>query len=144
MNQKLKRWLAQKKKDGVSAKSIIIPVVVVILLMHAAIVANTLRINRAGQGLSETTQSNIAYTQIVKTLQTSSETLADKARLYVNTGDKSYLVEYMTELRGLRGRDAEILASLSVYETEQSREQLQSALEIATRRSRMECRALRL
>jgi diguanylate cyclase (GGDEF)-like protein len=112
--------------------------------MHTAIIVNTLRINRAGQGLSQTTQNNFAYAQSVKTLQSSSEMLADKARLFVNTGDSAYLVEYVTELRTLRARDHSVSETLAVYDNERAREQLQSAQEIAQRRSRMECRAMRL
>ncbi|MBO4914708.1 MAG: GGDEF domain-containing protein [Oscillospiraceae bacterium] len=133
-----------KKKTGVSAKSIIIPAVIVIFIMHLAIVGNTIRINRAGKELSEVTQNNFTYAQMVKTLQNTSDILADKARLYVSTGDAEYLIAYVTELRIMVQRDSSMAKSIESYQNESAREQMDSAKEIALRRSRMECRAMKL
>lgn len=138
------RKTANRKKNGISAKSILIPAVIVILLMHASIVGNTIRINRMGQKLSAATQGNFTYTQTAKAFYNSSDLLADKARLYVSTGDEAYLNEYFLEMRSLMPRDTALAPQIAPIETDASREQLQFALQAAQRCVDIEYRAMRL
>lgn len=136
--------LSEVKSRGISAKHILIPVAVVILCLHIAIIANTVRINQTGELISHAMQGSFAYTQAVKSLQSSSDLLADKARLYVSTGDESYLNGYFAELRGLTQQDAEISSALEPYRVEDADAQLRAAVQAAERRVGMECRAIRL
>ncbi len=132
------------KRSGLSAKSIAVPAVLIILILHLAIIGNAIRINRVGRGVSRAMESDFAFTQIAKTLQSSADLLSDKSRLYVSTGDAGYLNGYFTELRGLDARDAAIQETLSGYRFDDAQEQLHSAILAAEDRARLECRAMRL
>lgn len=144
MDNKVRRAIKNRRKNGVSAKSIIIPAVVIILIMHAVIIANTIRINHMGQRISQTTQGNFTYTQTAKVFQSSSDLLADRARLFVSTGDTEYLNGYFLEMRSILPRDSALAESLAPIGNDTSREQLQSAMETAQRRMQTEYHAMRL
>ncbi len=135
---------AAPKKAGISAKSILIPTIAVVLCLHAAIIGNTVRINRTGTLISRSMQSSFAYAQAAKTLQSSSDLLADKARLYVNTGDVGYLNSYFAELRSLEQQDAAIHETLLPHQVEAADAFFRSAAQAAQRRVEMEHRAIRL
>lgn len=136
-----------KRKNGVSAKTILLPTVVVIACLHALIVGNTIRINRMGAQISQTTRYGFSYTQAAKSYQSLSGLLADKARLFVSTGDPEYITSYFLDLRSFQEQEAELsaLGSDSLgFMTETAREQLASASRTAAQRSALEYRAMRL
>ncbi len=134
----------KKKSAGLSAKNLIIPTVVVILILHVLIIGNTVRINHAGQRVSQTTGYSFSFAQMAKDLQLSSDLLAEQARLYVSTGDAAYVDNYFHDAQRLEAQKQALDAADRTYEPEDAREQLDDAARAIAQRSALECRAMRL
>ncbi len=131
-------------KAGVSAKSVIIPAVILIFCLHLLIILNTLRINRMGMAVSRTMQENLRYSQITWQYEDGTEQLSDKVRLYISTGDEDYLSTYF------RGRGQLEEQNISVYQLLTSNPERRAAAELslasaaAQERTIIELHALRL
>ncbi len=134
----------KKKSDGLSAKNLIIPTFVVILILHVLIIGNTVRINRAGQRVSQTTGYSFSFAQMAKDLQLSSDLLAEQARLYVSTGDAAYVGNYFHDAQQLEAQEQVLASADRTYEPADAREQLDAASQAIAQRSALECRAMRL
>ncbi len=143
MRPKTERAASKKERPGFSAKTVIIPAMIIIMSMHVLIVVNTLRINRSGQSVSETVQSNFAYSQAVKELSSTANSFTDLARAYISTGAESYLVSYLHTIETAEEQNAgvkQMLMDRSPY----AYAEIVSAVRFSEMRIEMECRALRL
>ncbi len=76
-----------RKKPAISAKRMIIPAVIAMLIMHALIVFNTVRINNMGQVISQFTQRNFALSGMSSGISQLTDQLTGTAVQYVNDGD---------------------------------------------------------
>lgn len=104
----------RKKKRVISAKRMIIPSVIAMLIMHALIVYNTMRINDMGTVISAATQRNFTLAGISNGYSQLTEQLGVTALKYIDSGEESALGEYfeeMGELQGSYGAMQELLQS---------------------------------
>ncbi len=131
-------------RNGISVKHIMIPAAILLLLLHACIVLNTVRINRMGQAISGITQHSFSYSQTAKEFEASADRLADKARLYVSTGTLEYVEDYMRELDRIETRYAETMDLMISSAPQEARAEVETAIEVAQRRGKIEYRAMRL
>lgn len=141
---KVKPIIKIKKKEGVSARAILIPTVVVIVILHALIVGNTIRINRAGQQISLTTRDSFAYSQAAKSYQSTAGLLADKARLFASTGDPEYVTSYFLDMQSFYAQQAAIVTMDTSNLTDSANVLLDSASRVSRQRATLEYRAMRL
>lgn len=140
---------AEKKKvkeptSGMSIKHVLVPAAIILLFMHTFIVVNTIRINRMGQRISATTQRSFSYSQTAKEFESESETLADKARLYVNTGAIQYLNDYVRETERITQKDNASREIMMGSISEGARAEIEAAIDMSIERAEMEKRAMRL
>ena len=82
------------KRRGLSAKSVILPAVLVIILMHGLLVWNTIRINRASQLLSESMQRNLRCAELCSAFSRSTDLLNEYALSFVGSGRTTALDNY--------------------------------------------------
>ncbi len=134
----------REPSSGMSIKHVLVPAAIVLLFMHTFIVVNTIRINRMGQRISSTTQRNFAYSQTAKEFESESETLADKARLYVNTGAVQYLNDYVRETERILQKDNASREIMMGNIGEKARSEIEAAMSMSIERAEMEKRAMRL
>ena len=132
------------KKNRLSTKQIMIPAAIILLFLHIFIVVNTIRINRMGQQISATTQRSFSYTQIAKDFESESGVLADRARLYVTTGAKQYIDEYLRQHEMMERQDLATLELMMGNANEQAHAAMELALEKAAERAEIEHLAMRL
>ena len=92
-----------RKKPAISAKRMIIPAVIAMLIMHALIVFNTVRINNMGQVISQYTQRNFALAGMSNGISQLTDQLTGTAMRYVNTGDEDTLKTYFEQLGNMQG-----------------------------------------
>ena len=92
-----------RKKSGISAKRMIIPAVIAMLLMHALIVFNTVRINNMGQVISQYTQRNFALASMSNGISQMTDQLTNMAMQYVNAGDEDTIDTYFELLDSVQG-----------------------------------------
>lgn len=144
MNAEKENNYTQPEKRALSATGVIVPAAVVILCLHAVIIFNTLRINRIGQLISGTMQSIFSYTQAAKEFERSADTLTDYARLYVGTGDETYLSRYFEVQESLRGQDSELGRMISGSQDGAAYAQIAEAQRILQERAQLEYRAMHL
>ena len=129
---------------GISAIRVLVPALLIMLVLHTLIIFNTLRINRMGGQISATTQSTFTFNQTTKQLERTSDNLTDAARLYVGTGDETYIRQYfeqentLTELDGTLQELALPLGSTDAYE------QVAEAVRIIRERSETDLQAIML
>ena len=135
---------ARPPKSALSALGIILPAAILILCLHAFIVFNTLRINRMGQMISETTQAMFTYTQAAKKFERGSDTLTDYARLYISTGDETYISRYFSEQNSLHEGDEALGRIVSGSQDGAAYAQIAEAQRILQEHAAQECRAMRL
>ncbi len=131
-------------KKGISATTVIVPAIIVILILHAMIIINTLRINDIGQKISEITQDNIRLPQVLKQFERSADNLTDEAVLYSGSGDTEYLDSYITQL-GTQTQLQNTLETIFPYDEEsQAYEQMRLAMRVFQARKEYDLKALRL
>ena len=129
---------------GISAIRVLVPALLIMLVLHTLIIFNTLRINRMGGQISATTQNTFTFNQTTKQLERTSDNLTDAARLYVGTGDETYIRQYfeqentLTELDGTLQELALPLGSTDAYE------QVAEAVRIIRERSETDLQAIML
>ena len=133
----------QKRLPGLSAKTILIPAMVVVLSMHVLIVFNTLRINRAGQRVSQTMEANFNYAQTVNAFGGISDALTDLARSFVSTGNVSYLRAYREMVEQERQRNVDAAPRLEA-QSEAGYELLMEAVGAAQERMLLDYHAMHL
>ena len=92
-----------RKKPAISAKRMIIPAVIAMLIMHALIVFNTVRINNMGQVISQYTQRNFALAGMSNGISQLTDQLTGTAMRYVNAGDEDTLKTYFEQLGNVQG-----------------------------------------
>ncbi len=92
-----------RKKPAISAKRMIIPAVIAMLIMHALIVFNTVRINNMGQVISQFTQRNFALSGMSSGISQLTDQLTGTAVQYVNDGDEGALNAYFEQLGRVQG-----------------------------------------
>ncbi len=129
---------------GISAIKVLVPALLIMLVLHALIIFNTLRINRMGGQISATTQSTFTFNQTTKQLERTSDNLTDAARLFIGTGDETYIRRYfeyentLTELDGTLQELAVPLGSADAYE------QVAEAVRIIRERTETDLQAIKL
>lgn len=110
----------RKSKRMISAKRMIIPSVIAMLIMHALIVLNTVRINNMGQVIAEATQRNFALAGMSNGYSQATDLLGTTALQYVNDGGEETLTAYFERFGEMRGTYAgmhELLVSGNEAET---------------------------
>ena len=90
-------------KRVISAKRMIIPSVIVILLMHLLIVFNTFRINDMGNMIAETTQRNFQLGGMSNTFSKATDEMVSAAMAYVNSGVEAQLGSYFDAYGQMQG-----------------------------------------
>lgn len=135
-----------RKPDGAgfSIKNLIVPAVILVLLLHALIMANMFRISRFGAQVSEAMQSSFSYLQVSKSFENGSESLSDKANLFVSTGDLSYLDGYFYVLQEMREEGKALNTVLGSSDNVAASEQIATLLRDFEDRVQTECHAMRL
>lgn len=134
----------QKKTGGISTKSIMIPAVILIFCLHILIAFNMTRINRFGLLIAADTQSLFACSQASDALESAADALADKAALFVSTGDETYLAGYFSELETLEHWSSSFSQSVGQSGNERALAQLDVVSALLQNRRQLEFRALRL
>ena len=129
---------SKKQRLGISAKTMIIPAVIVILLFHTLIILNTIRINGLGQRISAATQLHLAFAQSAKAMEHSVDSLTDYARLFISTGDSKYLQSYFRALDDIHKDDQ--IPDVS----EEAAAELETAVSLSTQRMKVEFHAMHL
>ena len=133
-----------EKKKGLSSKQIMIPVAIILLFLQTFIVVNMVRISRMGQQISATTQRNFSYAQIANELENETNTLVDRARLYVSTGAAQYIEEYFGHREAMQQQDLVTRALMMGNANEEAHAAIEAAVETAGAREEIEIRAMRL
>lgn len=90
-------------KRALSAKRMIIPSVIAILLMHLLIVVNTFRINDMGNVIAETTQRNFQLGGMSNSFSQATDALTSTAMAYVNSGEEAQLGSYFDAYGQMQG-----------------------------------------
>ncbi len=144
MSESAKNAITHKGPGGISAKRVLIPIAVFIFCLHMLIVGNTIRINRAGQGVSKITQRDFMYSQISWTYEDGIENLADKVYLFVNSGDENYVDAYFRQAEELDSQSTVFAQMSSGDSTDRADEEIGTALAAAQARRQIELRAIRL
>ena len=129
---------------GLSAKQVIIPGVLLILCLHAAIVANMFRISAYGAEISEAMQGSFSYLQVSKNFENNAEILTDKARLFVSTGNSAYLDDYFYTMHEMEDQGRSMRGMLQSRPNAAASEQIVLTLADFDTRVEVECHALRL
>lgn len=144
MKKQIQLFSQKPERSGISAKKFIIPAVVFILCLHALILANMLRISRFGAQISETMQANFTYLQVSKNYESGSETLFDKAQLYLNTGDPSYVDGYFYTAGEMQEQGQTLIQMLQGGQSNAAYEQIAATMRNFESRLQIECHAMRL
>ena len=132
------------RRTAMSAKSIVIPAVIIITLMHLLLVLNTVRLNRVGQIISEATQTNFVISGISNGFSATTDQQSELARSYAISGDEALIARY-TECASEAMEAAGSLSDMLVKNDFQSAdEQLQEALSVYYMRREMEHAAIKL
>lgn len=140
-----KSAIAQKPGgSGFSAKKLIIPAVALVLLLHALIMANMFRISRFGAQVSQAMQGNYSFLQVSKGFENGSESLSDKANLFINTGELPYLDSYFYTQQEMQDQGKAMSAMLKDSESVAASEQLSVLLRDFENRTQIEYHAMRL
>jgi len=103
----------EKRRKVISAKRMIIPAVIAILLMHALIVFNTVRINDMGSVIAEVTQRNFQLGGMSAGYSQGTDALGGMAMSFVNTGSEESLAGYFAQLDQIEGSYNGMLRVLS-------------------------------
>ena len=90
-------------KKALSAKRMIIPSVIAILLMHLLIVLNTFRINDMGNVISEATQRNFQLSGMSNSFSQATDALTTTAMAYINSGEEAQLGSYFDAFGQMQG-----------------------------------------
>jgi diguanylate cyclase (GGDEF)-like protein len=90
-------------KTALSAKHMIIPTVIIIILMHALIVLNTFRINNMGNVIAEETQRNFRLGAISNSFSQSTDAMGGTALSFVNSGEETELQGYFDQFGQTQG-----------------------------------------
>ena len=109
-----------------SAKRMIIPSVLAILVMHLLIVYNTIRINDMGNVIAEVTQRSFQLGGISNSFSQATDAMTSTAMAYVSGGEDAQLDAYfeaVNKMQGSYGAMSELL-----QEQEQARENKLSGL----------------
>lgn len=93
----------RRKRTAISAKRMIIPSVIAMLIMHALIVMNTMRINSMGEIIAQATQRNFALAGISNGFSQTTDQLGATALSYIDSGDEETLTAYFDELGQMQG-----------------------------------------
>ena len=132
------------RRKTLSAKGIVIPAVIVIMLMHLLLVLNTVRLNRVGQIISEATQTNFMISGISNGFSATTDQQSELARSYAISGEEALIARYtecVSEAMGAAGSLSDILMKNGF---EGADEQLQEALSVYYARREMEHAAIKL
>ena len=100
------------RRKTLSAKGIVIPAVIVIMLMHLLLVLNTVRLNRVGQIISEATQTNFMISGISNGFSATTDQQSELARSYAISGEEALIARYtecVSEAMGAAGSLSDIL-----------------------------------
>ncbi len=135
---------AQKSNGGISARTIMIPMVGIIFCLHVLIAVNMVRINRYGLMISAETQGLFTCSQASNAFESGTDALADKAKLFVSTGDETYLAGYFSGLMGMQQWDETFIQSIRDSGTGRAQEHIDTISSISRSRRQLECRAMRL
>ncbi|MBP5372955.1 MAG: hypothetical protein J6Y44_02070, partial [Clostridia bacterium] len=107
------------KLHAISANVIIIPAIIIAVILHAFIIANSVIVNNTSQDLSQSIQEYGECSEIAKLLQEGSSMLSETSTSFVMSGGNadasllSYINEY--EMRHDR-RGEQILAELAKHD----------------------------
>ena len=143
MDTEKKNTEQKKKGKSISFRSIIVPAIIVVLVLHAIIVQNTIHINRQGQVISTAMQTNFQFNARAKTLERSGDALTDHARLFLSTGERSYLDNFFTNLEALRHTDLSFQSNLLSPDTVSTIEtEMEAAFRSIEARAAMDIRAM--
>lgn len=116
----------QIKNKVLSAKRMIIPSVLAILVMHLLIVFNTIRINDMGNVIAEVTKRNFQLSGISNSFSQATDAMTSTAMAYVNSGEDAQLDAYFEALDKMQDSYGTMMEFLQ--EQEQARENMQSDL----------------
>ena len=97
----------------ISAKRMIIPSVLAIVIMHLLIVFNTFRINEMGNMIAEATQRNFRFGNMANGFSQATDALTNTAMAYVNGGEEAQLGAYFDaagQMQGSYGAMLELIA----------------------------------
>ncbi len=133
-----------QKKSGVSARIIMIPMVGIIFCLHVLIALNMVRINHCGQMISTETQELFTCSQSSNAFESGTDALADKAKLFVSTGDATYLAGYFSGLTSVQQWNETFIQSIRDSGTARAQEHIDTITAIFNTRRQLECRAMRL
>ena len=101
------------QKKTLSAKRMIIPATIAMLLMHLLIILNTVRINDMGSLIAEATQRSFQLSGISSGYSQLTDALAGTAMSYVNEGSEEQLGAFFEQLRQLDGNYQAMLRVLN-------------------------------
>ncbi|MBR3641218.1 MAG: GGDEF domain-containing protein [Oscillibacter sp.] len=127
-----------------SAKALLIPAIIVLLILHLAAILNTINIDRLRTEGAEVSQFTIGFSRASKSLFDVCDKFTDQASLYVETGDPSHLEAYADALAALPERDAEMRLLAAQSGAEGATAEVAQALEALQQRLKVEQTALRL
>lgn len=107
----MKNSRPSKRSIALSAKSIVIPAVIVIMLMHVLLVYNTIRLNRIGQMVSQATQNNFIAAGMSNGFSAATDQQSELVTSYVTSGDEALISRYI-EAAGEASETAEALSDM--------------------------------
>ena len=132
------------KRKGISAKTVIIPAALIILVLHALIIFNTIRINRIGQQISQTTSTTFTHNQLSKQAEQAGDMMSDYARLFVNTGNVEYIGQFYSKSGEMNGQIAALREILNTNGNTEALSELGQAVAAAGEREALDLKAMHL
>lgn len=140
----MKQQSAAGARKAISAKSIVIPSVIAIVLMHVLLIIYTVRINAVGQQISEATQSTFTIYSVSNLISAGTDAQTELARSYAITGDTALISQYYDRSDEVLKAGERLAELLNQNGSEQAGELLQDAMAVVEKRMEIEQTAMKL
>ena len=131
-------------RRAISAKGVIIPSIVVILLFNILIIYITFIINRSGREISAMMQRNFVFSEMSGSYSQGVDSLVELAGKYVSTLDEDVLKEYFSRYHQVIEDGDALAEEFTRLKYDESCEQMKASIAYEAGRNDTEHHALRL
>ena len=140
----MKTEKASRRLRSLSAKSVIVPAVLLIVLLHALLVWSTVRVNQASRLLAESMQRNLICSEMISDFSRGADQLNTLAIQWVNSGRTQVLDDYVAQLQSVRETADSISVFLGDNGFANERDKVSGAMEAVEQRADVEKKAIRM
>lgn len=131
-------------RRAISAKGVIIPSIVVILIFNLLIIYITFIINRFGKEISTMMQSNFVFSEMSGSYSQGVDSLVELAGKYVSTLDEDVLKEYLSRYHQVIEDGNSLSGEFARLKYDEACEQMKASIAYEAGRNDTEHHALRL